>query len=648
MAAISVAAATVSFAAFASSSATAAELEVMASWPNSGNLPAEVIDVAAAPDGGAWFTEARRNALGYVSAAASLHEYSLPGSVTRPESIAVAADGSVWATAIAPDNEHEVIVHRLKSGKIKAYTMKSPGMAFNGGGSITEGSDGNVWFTLQDAGGGHIGRFTPKGQLTLFPLPTAPYNSGEQRPFDITAGPDGALWFTDQLYPTTAEIGRMTTSGEVTYFPYQTTGSTQDSITTGPDGALWFVDQAEEKIRRITTSGDMTSFSVGEPHVTPWPDHITAGPDGAMWYTTGAGLGRLETNGGYSLIPENIEGGGISLSPSGALWIANRASDQIDRYKPKVSPQPTYVALGDSYSSGEGNPPFEEGTAIGGETPDRCHRSATAYGPLLDEADALGPMLFNACSGAVTNDMFEGNAVNVTEPAQRIWVSHSTKTVTLTIGGNDAGFRWAIEKCISFPPIPALVRFGCSRDTEFEAETQDRLTALAGGPYATTPPPLSAPIHSIESVLEALHANAPSAHIYIGLYPSLFGKRRNRYSEPLLAPGILACEVGPNLWLSYEDAMWLNQRGEQLNRIISAAVKSAHSHGVQATPITPAAFHGHAFCDKSAPWFYPVSLEVPIHLLPELEAAISGQPGSLHPTEEGQRAYETAFAAKVK
>src|SRR5688572_14768365 len=55
---------------------------------------------------------------------------------------------------------------------------------------ITSGPDGNLWFT--EFFGAKIGRITPLGVITEFPLPTPPGVD----PLGITAGPDGNLWFT--------------------------------------------------------------------------------------------------------------------------------------------------------------------------------------------------------------------------------------------------------------------------------------------------------------------------------------------------------------------------------------------------------------------------------------------------------------------
>jgi hypothetical protein len=105
-------------------------------------------------------------------------------------------------------------------------------------GAITAGPDGNVWFTENT----RIGRITPAGVLTEFPIP-APAIA-----LDITAGPDGNLWFTNGIYNAGNYIGRITPAGVITEFAIPT-GS--EEITAGPDGALWFTDLSSN-LGRIT------------------------------------------------------------------------------------------------------------------------------------------------------------------------------------------------------------------------------------------------------------------------------------------------------------------------------------------------------------------------------------------------------------
>jgi streptogramin lyase len=77
-------------------------------------------------------------------------------------------------------------------------------------------------------------------QIMEFPIPTLNSN-----PDGITAGPDGALWFTET---DGNKIGRITTSGVITEFPIPTSDSQPSSITVGPDGALWFTEFGANQI----------------------------------------------------------------------------------------------------------------------------------------------------------------------------------------------------------------------------------------------------------------------------------------------------------------------------------------------------------------------------------------------------------------
>ena len=108
----------------------------------------------------------------------------------------------------------------------------------------------------------------------------------------ITAGPDGALWFTENL-----AIGRITTSGAITEYPLP--GGFYSDITAGPDSALWFTEMNGDtgKIGRITTAGGLTEYTL--PSIVP--TSITVGPDGALWFA-GHVLG---TGGSGALLPRD-------------------------------------------------------------------------------------------------------------------------------------------------------------------------------------------------------------------------------------------------------------------------------------------------------------------------------------------------------
>src|SRR5262249_5208204 len=137
---------------------------------------------------------------------------------------------------------------------------------------ITQGPDGNLWFT--ELTGTHVNRITPTGVLTQFPAADAlPIGA---TPTGITAGPDGALWVTE---PGVNAIGRIDTSAAITQSTAGITG-TPTRITLGSDGNLWFTESGG-LIGRITTAGVVTEFpSPNGPLQSP--NYITAGPDGNL------------------------------------------------------------------------------------------------------------------------------------------------------------------------------------------------------------------------------------------------------------------------------------------------------------------------------------------------------------------------------
>ena len=71
------------------------------------------------------------------------------------------------------------------------------------------------------------------------------YSSGlnaGSRPWGITAGSDGDLWFGDQ--GTTKAIGQITTAGSISEVGGLGSGSVPYGLASGTDGNIWFADEA--------------------------------------------------------------------------------------------------------------------------------------------------------------------------------------------------------------------------------------------------------------------------------------------------------------------------------------------------------------------------------------------------------------------
>lgn len=122
-----------------------------------------------------------------------------------------------------------------------------------------------------------------------------------------------------------------------------------------------------------------------------------------------------------------------------------------------------YLALGDSYSAGEGLSPFADGTAATG-----CDRSVNyAYPTLLSSwlrsSGNQVPFTFTACSGALVSQILKPThrPGGLVPPQITGAVQPSVGLVTLTIGGNNAIFSKVVATCLTashctqhtFPPL---------------------------------------------------------------------------------------------------------------------------------------------------------------------------------------------------
>lgn len=241
----------------------------------------------------------------------------------------------------------------------------------------------------------------------------------------------------------------------------------------------------------------------------------------------------------------------------------------------------SYAALGDSYSSGEGLAPYEPGTDDPSQM-NTCHRSDQAYPLLLDGARRLGPMLFVACSGAVTDNLI--NELNPDVPAQISEIPVDAKTVTLTIGGNDAGFGDMVKKCINATVLlGGLHGFGCSKNVQLALDTIRRIGALSGVYHTPATTPEGHPIRKIADVLAAIHQQAPGAHIYLAGYPHLFGSSVSTFQHASNAPSKYSCTLafgtaGPfsvRVEIDYADAQFLNNMADILDGALRYGISQA-------------------------------------------------------------------------
>lgn len=241
----------------------------------------------------------------------------------------------------------------------------------------------------------------------------------------------------------------------------------------------------------------------------------------------------------------------------------------------RATAQP-YDALGDSFAAGVGLPSKSDAASAA------CGRSNLSYPELLNGLPTLKKMDFVACTGATVATVLSDQL-----PA----VDASTRTVTLTIGGNDVGFSG----------LTCLSDNTCDLG-QVQAVAEAGIAGLGGtGPA------------SLGVLLAAIHAKAPQADVFVTGYPELFGSSTKVFGTRANCPVPSTSRDLVNLLTG------------RLNAVISAVVAQAKGAGMKVTFVSVTkAFDGHGVCDSKAPFVSTV----------------------LHPNVLGQAAYASVLIAK--
>jgi hypothetical protein len=220
-----------------------------------------------------------------------------------------------------------------------------------------------------------------------------------------------------------------------------------------------------------------------------------------------------------------------------ALAAAALAVSLLALAPPAQAAAPSYVALGDSYSSGVGTRSYiADGTS--------CQRSTYAYPSLVAAARGYS-LSFQACSGAKVSDV---------TAKQLGALGPGTSYVTVSVGGTDAGFAGVITTCAE----PGWMS-NCGA-----------AVSKADGYITNTLP------GSLSTLYAAIRADAPNAKVVVVGYPRLFnGEDCNALT--FFSPG---------------EESSLNATADMLNSKLAAAATAKGFSFANPT----SAFVGHAVC----------------------------------------------------
>ncbi|AWW40384.1 MULTISPECIES: SGNH/GDSL hydrolase family protein [Streptomyces] len=204
-----------------------------------------------------------------------------------------------------------------------------------------------------------------------------------------------------------------------------------------------------------------------------------------------------------------------------------------------------YVALGDSYSSGVGAGSYISSSGD-------CKRSTRAYPQLWAAANSPSSFSFTACSGARTDEVLS---------SQLSPLNSTTGLVSISVGGNDAGFADVMTTCVLQSDSACISRINTARA------------------YVSTTLP-----GKLDTVYTAIRSRAPSAQVVVLGYPRFY-------------------KLGQScLGLSETKRRAINDASDHLN---SAIAQRAQSHGFTWGDVR-GTFTNHEICSGSS-WLHSVN-----------------------------------------
>jgi streptogramin lyase len=265
-------------------------------------------DLTTAPNGTVWFEDlGTPPGVGAIGPSGKIREYpDTSGMPLTPRDLTVDAKGNAWYTRQGGAGIGEA---KLAAPTGTPVSLFSTGTTMANG--IAAGHDRNLWYT----GNGMpvIGRLTPGGTDTEFGVANGLQAGAE--PDAITAGPGRDVWFDDQQSGHDA-VGKATPSGQITEFPLS---GTPWDLTEGIDKNVWLPQGDPNGIDRVTRSGAVSFFTKGLKPGAMIQDgtNIVSGPDGNLWFLD-EGTPNAIVRAAVQLTPRAATGGARNITGSSA------------------------------------------------------------------------------------------------------------------------------------------------------------------------------------------------------------------------------------------------------------------------------------------------------------------------------------------
>jgi lysophospholipase L1-like esterase len=366
------------------------------------------------------------------------------------------------------------------------------------------------------------------------------------------------------------------------------------------EGRPWVYDLVECNIEPVTYISDGNTCDARQlgPHL-----EVAGAYDGDLRFPVTLNFYDINTLGFYTSAPNGSE----------EYW-------EYIIQAPGTSGQTNYVALGDSFASGEGAGMYFPATDW--PNTNDCHLSKRSYPYLFGEYFELDSANSIACSGArikniigpelVDNEVKDKRRTNqhhdVEEQMgfwapgyklQQSFVNQEVDIVTISVSGNDIGFGDIIGACVApgtcFEGVNARVALVATMNEQFE-----RL---------------------VDTYTSTKSSMRPGSRVYAVGYPEII----EPYNNPC---------IGGDVHMNMQEKKFAQSVTQYLNYIVELASKRAGVTYINVADV----FYGKRLCESTAP---------AVHGLRTAQRWPPFSVESYHPTREGQRLIAQAIAERT-
>jgi len=234
----------------------------------------EPLGLGAAADGGVWYTDNAAHAISHMSRDGVVSRFGLETPSVQLARLAVAPDGAAW---FAEPTGYSVT--RLKDGIFTRHIFATARGAPYG---VAVAADGTVWATLQ--GSNQLLHVVSTDEMTVIDVPRP-----GAAPSDIAVAPDGSVWFIEFHADRIVRFN----NGHFDEFEVGEQPAALSGLAVAPDGTVWFAMLRSGSIGRLR-AGVVDRFRLPRDHARPFS--VALDGSGNVWYADISGyVGRLET-----------------------------------------------------------------------------------------------------------------------------------------------------------------------------------------------------------------------------------------------------------------------------------------------------------------------------------------------------------------